>query len=294
MLFLIAFFVILIGGAIAIAVVPNNKGWVAAGVGTVLLIVTVVASFTSVEARSIAIQTSFGKFDTVLGNGIHFIAPWADTEQFDTTIQTIDLADEFAAPKGSPDGGKVQVAFKGGGQGWINTTVRWSITEEGAQKLWERYRTFESATSSLVTKASRDAIINAANDYTPNEARADQAGVAAKIKQEITSTVKDYGVNVDSVSILSIPLDEKTQASLDAIVAATNNVQRAQQEQERAKIDAETAKIRETSGALSPAALTRYCLEVANAWDQNKNGPLPATFNCALTGSSSVLVTPKQ
>lgn len=71
-------------------------------------------------------------------------------------------------------------------------------------------------------------------------------------------------------------------------VAAT-----ARAEQERARIDNETAKLREQSGALSPAANQRFCLDIVNAWDVSKNGPLPATFNCGMGNSAGVLVGAK-
>ena len=89
-----------------------------------------------------------------------------------------------------------------------------------------------------------------------------------------------------------ISLDDRSQASLDKIVTANNDIERAKAEQLRAKIDAETAKIREQGGSLAPAALQRYCLEVVNNWNVNQNGPLPAGFTCG-GGANPFVITNK-
>src|SRR5690606_14567337 len=73
--------------------------------------------------------------------------------------------------------------------------------------------------------------------------------------------------------------------AVDRLFTTQQDIKRAQNEQRRAEIDAETVRIREAEGALSPSANQRYCLEIVNAWDVAQNGPLPATFNCAMSGS---------
>jgi hypothetical protein len=75
------------------------------------------------------------------------------------------------------------------------------------------------------------------------------------------------------------------------VIAAQNDVERAKADKARAIIDNETAKLREQAGSLSAGAMQRYCLDVTNSWDQSKNGPLPATWNClGAQGNSSVVV----
>lgn len=254
------------------------------GIFIVFLLFTFFMSITTVDARSVGIQTSFGRYSGTLEPGFQLTAPWSDTEEFTTRLQTADLEGDQGVP----------VTFSGGGSGKVNATFRWSISDDqgdgGAKALWEKYRDFETVQTTLVLREGRDAVLNVANDYTPNDARTKQDVIGAAIRDRLTANLAKYGVVVDSVSVLSMPLDERTQASLDKIVAAQNDVERAKADNQRAKIDAETVQLREKAGALSAEANLRYCLDIVNAWDVAKNGALPATFNCGLGGGTPVIV----
>lgn len=251
----------------------------------ILVVFTLFCSFTTVDARAVGIQTGFGRYVGTLDNGPHLKAPWTKVEEFSTVIQTTDLEGDQ----------KVRVTFKGGGGGDINATFRWSIKDDqsnnGAKALWEKYRTFDAVANSLVYRDGKDAILNVANDYTANDARTKQDVIGKEIEDRLEKRLDKYGIIVDSVSVTSMDLDSKTQSSLDKVVSAQNDVERAKAEKERAKIDNETIELREKSGALSPEANQRYCLEIANNWSITNNGPMPATFDCSLSaGGSPVIV----
>lgn len=246
----------------------------------IMAIFTAISSATTVDARAVGIQTGFGKYQSTLDSGFHFIRPWTKVEEFTTRLQTADLEGDQGVP----------VTFKGGGSGTVNATFRWSISADqdagGAKALWEKYRDFESVSQSLVYRDGKDTVLNVANDYTPNDARTKQDVIGKEIEDRMSARLRPYGIVVDSVSVTSMPLDGRTQASLDKIVSSQNDVERAKADRERAKVDNETARLREKSGALSDGALKRQCLDVVNNWDVSKNGNLPATFDCSLDGTS--------
>lgn len=259
-------------------------GGIPAAAFAILLVFNLFFSFTTVDARAVGIQTGFGRYYGTLDNGLHFKAPWTKVEEFTTRLQTTDLEGKQG----------VAVTFKGGGSGTVNATFRWSIKDDqsnnGAKALWEKYRTFEEVSKTLVYRDGRDAILNVANDYTANDARTKQDVIGAEIQDRLEKRLDKYGIEIDSVSVLSMPLDSKTQASLDRVVSAQNDVERAKADKERAKIDNETIKLREESGALSPEANQRYCLELVNNWDVSKNGSLPATFDCSFGDSQTPVI----
>ncbi len=250
----------------------------------VLALFTLIMSITTVGARSVGIQTAFGRYQNTLDNGLQFTAPWSSTEEFSTQVQYLDLDDT----NGGND--SVQVTFKGGSGGQVSLTPRWRINEDKAQDLWMKYRTFDRVQNQLVNSSAKDSVRVVVSNYTPNDARNGEnlRPIAEQIKEDLAKSLADDGIVIDSVSIKKIALDPRSQASLDKIVQKNNDIESAKAEQERAKIDAETAKIREQSGSLSDKALQRYCLEVVNNWDVKKNGNLPAGFTC--TGSSSPFV----
>jgi regulator of protease activity HflC (stomatin/prohibitin superfamily) len=259
---------------------PGAK--VAAVVWVVILaLVTLGMSITTVGARSVGIQTAFGKYSNTLSNGLQLTAPWSSVEEFSTQVQYLDLDGKEAVP----------VTFKGGGGGEVNATPRWRIDAEGAENLWKKYRTFENVRDKLVNSSAKDAVRIAVSKYTPNEARSGEnlRAVADAVAVQLAADLRDDGIVIDSVSVKGISLDARSQASLDKIVTANNDIERAKAEQLRAKIDADTAAIREKGGSLAPAALQRYCLEVVNNWSVGQNGPLPAGFTCGGTTNPFVI-----
>ena len=283
-------------------------GAVAALGGVFLLaVLTFFSSFTQVEARTVAIQTSFGRYTSTLEAGRHFVAPWSDLESFSTTIQSTDLNDldgsknsvnvTFSSPKDAAN--KDAKAVAGGGTGNINAIVNWAIStengNEGTKALWVKWRTFEAVSERLVLSRAQDTIADVANDFPAGEAAVNQTGIGKEVQTRLAEQLRPYGIVIDSVSIKRVDLDDATKASLQRIVDNINKTTAAQEEQKRAIIDNETAELRAKSGALSEQSLTRTCLDIVNAWDVTKNGPLPATFNCGLGGNSQtgVLVQSK-
>ncbi len=252
----------------------DGLGGIATAIGSivVLLVLTLAFSATTVSARAVGIQTSFGKYQATLSNGFHMTAPWSNVEEFSTQVQSLELTDNSA----------VKVTYKGGGGGAVNATVRWRINTDDAENLWKKYRTFDHVRDRLVLSSARDSFRVIVSNYTPNDARSGEniRPITETVKADLDKSLKADGVIIDSISIQNIELDANSQASLNKIVEANNNVERAKSEQQRAKIDAETARIRANAGVLSGPALVRYCLEVTNAWDTNKNGALPAGWNC--------------
>ncbi|QNN98380.1 band-7-like membrane protein [Streptomyces phage LilMartin] len=268
--------VVILGGIGASLATRDKGGFLVAIVGGVVLgLFTLVMSFTQVDARSVGIQTAFGRYQGTLSSGFQLTAPWSEHEDFTTRMQYLDLDGEKWSD-GAP------ITFKDGGSGVVFATPRWQIKEgSAAGDLWKKYKDFDSVQNQLVNSSAKDSFRAVFTEYTPNDARAKVREVTAKVKADLEQTLNKYGIKVDSISIRDIKLDPKAQASLDKIVEANNNIERAKAEQEKAKIEAETVKIREKSGLLTPEALANKCIEVMDKWSKANNGPAPsAGFGC--------------
>lgn len=273
-IFALVFIVAAIG-----AVATKEPGAIAAAGGSFVLLAVIFGlfSFTTVDARAVGIQTAFGKYQDTLNSGLHFTAPWSSVEQFSTQIQDLDL--------------EVPVSFEGGSSGTAVLTVLWAIDAEDAEQLWKDWKTFDRVRDRLVAPATRTVTAAEFSKFAPNEAR--DGGNRVNIQDAVLAALDDSigaGVNVRSIQLTDVQLGEKAQAAVDRIVTANADTSRAEEEQNRARIEAETAKIRQESQ--TPEALTRYCLELVNSWDVAKNGNLPATFNCALgaAGQTPVII----
>lgn len=272
----------LVGGIISIKISRDKEGAVVTTIGAalVLIIATGIFSFATVPAQSVGVQTTFGKPQGVLESGPHFKSPVASVEKFSTRVQFLDL---------TGDSETIPVSYNGGGGGSVKAVVRWRTTEDRVISLWQDYRTFDRVRDELVKSSAADSFRVVLAGYTPSEARSGDnlRKISEAAQADLEKTLKAKGVVIDSVSVKNIALDKQAQASLDRVVSSSADIERAQKEQERARIDAETNKLRQAS--LTPQALQRYCLDVTNNWSADKNGALPAGWTCNGVGAPMVV-----
>lgn len=275
--------IFLFSAGIAVFAREAAAAGVAAGALVLLIVITLFTSATTVGARNVGIQTEFGRYKSTMDSGFHWTTPWSSVEEFSTQIQPLDLSGDDAVP----------VSFQGGGNGTVQAVVRWRIDPDNAEFLWRKYRTFDNVRDQLVNSSAKDSFRVIVGQYLPNDARAGEnlRPISQAVKADLDKSLKADGIVVDSVSLKAVNLDDSTQKSLERTVVANNNIETAKAEQARALIDAKTAQIRQQSGSLSAPNLTRYCLEVVNAWDVRKNGNLPAGFSCF--GPNTAVVTTK-
>jgi regulator of protease activity HflC (stomatin/prohibitin superfamily) len=279
--------IFIIGLLVAIFSTPDRRGdnygrtggaGVAVAALIILAIVTALFSATTVDQRAVGIQTSFGKYTDTLDNGFHWTAPWSNVEQFSTQLQELKV--------------DVPVSFDGGSSGTAHVTTLWAIDGPRAEALWKDFKTFDRVSDLLVEPSNKTAIAAAFSAYQPQDARdgrnraaiQDAVRLALSGEKNNGGAFEGRGILVDTVQVTGVELDPSAQDSVNRVAEAASNTKRAQEEQERAKIEAETATIRAQSQ--TPESLQRYCLEVMNSWNVDKNGPLPATFNC-LSGSTT-------
>lgn len=265
--------------------------FVAGGALLAFVLATFAFAFGTTPARSVDIAVSFGKYVDTYESGPRLSEPWVTTETFSTQIQTLYLDGGEDNEDNVVHTNRVGVTYKGGGQGSIAATISWKISNKEAKALWERYKSFERVQRELVKASSEAAIRDAANDYAAADAQANDQNMATKAKAAISAEFVKYGVEVDNVRVTNVGLDEKTQESIQKVVVAQQDLARAELERQKAVTEAATAKIREASGILTEQANKRFCLDVTNAWDQNKNGQLPAGWSC-MSGSSVGVVAP--
>lgn len=242
-----------------------------------VIVVLVLLCTAKVGPREVGIETSLGKYTRTLDAGWTVKAPWADVETFSTQLQRTQLD----AP----------VAFAESGGGSQNVTVQWSITDDKAEELWTRYKEFDNVSSMLIEPAAKEAIGDVLASYTPAESRAEGAGeeIRTKVADILDGRLAEYGVELDSVAMPPASLDETAQGAYNRVVEAKANVERADERVRQAELDAQADKAR--NAELTPENLVSECLNVTNNWDQAKNGPLPASWDC-IGSPDPELVTP--
>lgn len=243
------------------------------------LVVAGISSTTIVSARSVGIETTLGKYTRTLDNGFHWKSPLAKVEEFPTTAQYLDA--------------QAPITFAGGGSGTQSLTVRWTIRADEAGALWEKYRSFENVRDQLVQPTVKDATRAVFANYSPVDARSGDnvRKISELITTDLTHTLADSGINIDSISLTGTGLDDSAQQSLNRVTEAQSNIERAKADYERAKIDAKTDAERNKN--VTDENLVLKCLEITNNWNTQANGTLPATWNCLGAESAGVLVDAK-
>jgi regulator of protease activity HflC (stomatin/prohibitin superfamily) len=296
-------FLLLILAAVVVGLLTKNnqygnpRTWAfgTAGVLSALFLVfTFFMSMETVGARSVGIQTAFGKYQDTLDPGFQLIAPWSNVEEFSTQIQplTIRVPVTFAGEPVPNEDGTVSDTNNsvGGGNGSASAKVRWFIDADNAEFLWKKYRSFDNVTENLVLSSSQESLRIVVGGYTPTEAKAGSKlrEITNGVKADLAQTLKDDGIKIDSVSGTNVNPDETTQASINKTVVANQDIVTALARERRSIIDGRTVANQQRTGALTDQALVRYCLDVVNSWNARKNGPLPAGFSCV--GSSNPFV----
>lgn len=259
---------------------------VAAGALVVLLILTAFFSATTVGARNVGIQTSFGKYRSTLDSGFHWTSPVSNVEQFSTQIQVMKTGNKitFAGQQVPNADGTTPAAENetGGGKGEASVTVRWYIDADNAEFLWKKYRTFDNVRDNLVLSSAQETLAVVVGEYTPQAAIAgsNRREINEKATNDLRSSLTDDGIKIDSVSVTNVTPDNATQQSIQKTVSANQDIATALSREQRSIIDGRTVANQKSSGALEGDALVRYCLDVVNSWNVKKNGPLPAGFSC--------------
>lgn len=257
---------------------PRAVGGGVAGVFLVIaLIVWLASSMFSVEARTVGIVTEFGQATGVVQPGFNFLPPWADVTEFPTSTQPLDLD----SSDGKEDGAGVGVKFEGGGQGRINLNVNWKVKGDAeAIKLWNAWKDFDKVTQQVVIPRVKTHAAFVAGSYKPSDAVNSQNNpkMADAILLALNEELNGQGIEITDVNVAGVDVDDATQKRINSQAQKQTDIDNAKLEQDRAAIDNKTKQ--DSQALLTPEALIDQCLKIVNAWDVNKNGQLPAGFNC--------------
>jgi regulator of protease activity HflC (stomatin/prohibitin superfamily) len=254
-------------------------GILAAVVAAILFGITFVAnSVTNVEARTVGIVTEFGKATGTVSPGFNWVAPWASVTDFPTSNQVLDL-DTTDEDPGS--GHNVAVKFKGGGEGWVNVNITWQVqTDDKAVQLWNNWKDFELVKKNVVNPRGQGIVAEVFGRYAPEDATDGQRlpDFNKEVMDSLNKTLASSGIVVENVAIKKVDTSGPIQERINNQVKALADQNTSRIKQDTAKIDAETNKIAQQQ--LTPEVLANKCLDIVNAWDFAKNGPLPAAGIC--------------
>lgn len=242
-------------------------------------------SFTIVPARNVGIVNTFGKAETALDNGFHWVKPWSSVETVDATVQNINLSSDAK--------NCITVRLANQTTACVDVTVQWNIDQKAnANELWQRYRgtnddVVGNVGRNVVERELRRSLNVVFETYNPLQVLADGTAtnaktddLAANALREMKSHV-DSGIVVDTLRISLVHFDDTTQGKLNGFAQALADTQIATQQ----KLTAEQQKLANdllaAASSNDPGVKYQNCLNLLKdlaAKGQLQN--LPPTFNC--------------
>lgn len=195
--------------------------WPAAILGALGIAMLIVSCLRIVKSTEVGVPVTLGRAGTPLDSGLHFVAPWTNVNKFGTTVQTRDLQ---VAVNGS-DGGTMEASV----------TVRYRVLVGGegcsVTELFKRVRS-ESKLESLVIDRETDDVTRLAFNRRPAFIgyTADRETTTAEIIEELDTRFTGQCVDLDRFLVTNLVPSPKVQESIDAAIAAEQNVNRAKQE----------------------------------------------------------------
>lgn len=303
---ILLFVIMAVGVGTVMAGFVRSEGSVA-GTGAALIvipgIVLLAMSMTTVDARSLAIQTAGGRYAGTLGSGFHWVAPWSSTEEWTTRNQTLRFAGDGRDDRDNwVNEPTVTVRLGNQSQAYVDGTITWVVggdTKDEQAKiegLWKQYRGFDDMRHDYVSPTTLGAVNSAFDGYDPfsnlksgSDGNAENPYVSLeewskRITNKLRPLLAARGIELVNVQATNVHYDEKTEGILRQYAEAVARTRIAEQNVATAKKEAEASAARALQSGKDCLSLIR---DLA-ASDQFKN--LPAGTNiCGGTGSPVIV-----
>lgn len=267
---------------------PRAAGMAAAAVlftiGSILIFLD---AYTIVGARSVAVQTAFGKIQgEPLKAGWHWVAPWNSVEKFDASVQTL----KFYQGEKEDDGGCITVRLANNTLACVDVTTQWNINHDGdINSLYLQYKTFDNIHDNLVKRQLGSALNEVFGAYDPLASVSSGPGTPTVNTKQLqdqvqVALIRDLRgfIGIPSVTIPVVHFDSDTEARLKAYQQSIADTRIAEQNKQTATQQALAAKeLAAQPGLQNPGVQYQNCLNLTKDLaqrDQLKN--LPLTWNC--------------
>lgn len=195
-------------------------------IGLGLLVVAFLFStFTIVPSGSSGVRTTFGKVsDTVMESGMNFQLPFIQkTIIINNQVQREDVQGEAASKD------LQTVAY--------NVSVNYNVIASESANL---YRNVGKSWSEVIIRpAIQESVKAAIARYTAEQLITNRSSVSNDMLEEISNRMKDYGINVSEINIITMDFSAEFDAAIEAKTVAEQQVLTEQQNLEKVKVVAE-------------------------------------------------------
>lgn len=215
--------------------------------------------------------------------GFHMKTPWQEIIKYDVRNNVLSFmgnAEEEQFEGGSANGSAITINDKGGASAKIDLQVNYSLDPDAAEELYSNYGTQENFVRSVCAVDIRAVPREVSGQFDTITILTARSEFTQAIQEALTSKWKDYGLIVDQVSVQNVVYPENISAKYAEAQAAEVAKAQAQNEQEAAKVKAETKIIeaqgeaqanRELAASLNDQVIQQHYIDALQAIGENGN-----------------------
>lgn len=191
--------------------------------------------------------------------GFHVKAPWQDVVTYDVRNNLINFYGDtdYKVDGGSYEGKQVSINDKSGASANVDIQVNYSLNPDSALNLYSEYGTQESFVEKYISNDVRAVTREVSGKFDTVTMLTDRSQFTKAIQDALTNKWNKIGLTVEQVSVQDVRYPESITDSYSQAQAAEVAKQKAQNEQETAKVHAETKKIEAQGEADANAVLAQ-------------------------------------
>lgn len=227
-------------------------------------VITFFSSMRTVDTGRIGVVTQYGRVTgREISEGFAWVWPLGinNVTEYDIKTQK-DEVDSAAATKDLQDvNGKLV----------LNYVLQRGDISKIHQTIGADYK------DKLILPALNEVFKSASAKYTASELITKRAEVKQDVYEQLKARLEKYGITVQDVSITSFTFSAEFNKAIEAVQIANQNIARAKQELETARVEAEK-KIAEAQGAAEAQRLQQETLTpliLQKQWVEKWDGKLP-------------------
>ena len=287
--FVISIILLLFSAAVTGVALSNNVKGAGIGLipGLVGLLLLIPACLYSVDVGEVAVIRNMG--GSVAGHaenaGFHAKAPWQSVIKYDTRNNLINFFKDtdYKYDGGSAVGKQVTVNDRSGASADIDIQVNYSLDPSAAEYLYSEYGKQQTFTQNYIGNDLRSVARETSGKFDTITMLTDRGKYTKAVQDALTSKWKSIGLTVEQVSVQDVRYGEAVTKKYTEAQAAEIDKQKALNEQQVAKTEAETKKIKAQGEADANKVLN----------DSLTDNVLRQHYIDALKNADQLIVTPE-
>ncbi len=233
------------------------------------ILITIFSSFTTIKSGEVGLKIRFGKIvDSSLNEGINFKIPYIEKiKKVNIKVQKYENNDALSTSTKD-----MQIVNN------IKISINYQVDGKKAVELYKTVGTNYKET--VLEPAIQETIKAVISQYTSEELVTKRSEISLDINETLDERINKYGITSVSVAINNFDFSDAYNQAIEQKAVAEQEVETSKNQLEKAKVDAETKRVKAQGEAeankLLEKSLTKEIIEqqFIEKWD----GKLPTTY----------------